>query len=321
LIHGEIKSGDQIKFKKEVHKFTNSKGLYTVGKVYLLSPGGDVAAAEDIGRQIRLLRASTYAPFLVSSGLWKQTYEPFLIPGLSKDVRNAVRGFRDADRWQNWARSKDWRHCSYGYDTGAAHPRTNFVFNSKTAEFAWPDDSIIGGTKRYAKITDLDWATWEDEPSIRTVEIIPSNCECASACFLIWASGVGRFGDVVGVHRWRFNSKGWFSNLTITEAVKLYAELSAGIKAYLQEMNVPENIVNLMFSASSAEMTYLEPNDIRQLANADPGRAELVISKCGLWRDVFRKGKIESDWKVCEEEIRLAPRSENAANYLRAYPK
>jgi hypothetical protein len=60
LLLGEIKNGDEVKFKEEV-KLLTQQGKW-LDRVYLYSGGGALPAAMNIGDQIYLLRASTFAP-------------------------------------------------------------------------------------------------------------------------------------------------------------------------------------------------------------------------------------------------------------------
>jgi hypothetical protein len=57
-------------------------------------------------------------------------------------------------------------------------------------------------------------------------------CDCASACFLIWASGATREGNYVGIHRFRFNEM-YFGALSPSEARTQYAAL--GIQRVFDE--------------------------------------------------------------------------------------
>ena len=83
------------------------------------------------------------------------------------------------------------------------------------------------------------------------------DCDCSSACFLIWTAGVYRVGDVLGIHRPYF-LEGNIEELSATEAQKEHAQMYERIKSYLENMDVPENIINKMFNTGSDEITYLD---------------------------------------------------------------
>jgi hypothetical protein len=73
-------------------------------------------------------------------------------------------------------------------------------------------------------------------------------CDCASACFLIWASGVTREGNFVGVHRFRFDEM-YFGSLSPSEAKMKYAEAETVFRSYLAKLNVSASGSNLTLGA------------------------------------------------------------------------
>ena len=83
------------------------------------------------------------------------------------------------------------------------------------------------------------------------------DCDCSSACFLIWAAGVYRMGDVLGIHRPYF-LEGNLEELSATEAQKEHVQMYERIGSYLENMDVPEHIINKMFNTGSDEITYLD---------------------------------------------------------------
>lgn len=83
------------------------------------------------------------------------------------------------------------------------------------------------------------------------------DCDCASACFLIWVAGVYRMGDVLGIHRPYF-LEGYFEGLSASEAQKEYVLMYERVRSYLKNMDVPEHIINKMFNTGSDEITYLD---------------------------------------------------------------
>ncbi len=76
------------------------------------------------------------------------------------------------------------------------------------------------------------------------------DCDCASACFLIWVAGVYRMGDVLGIHRPYF-LEGYFEGLSASEAQKEYVLMYERVRSYLKNMDVPEHIINKMFNTGS----------------------------------------------------------------------
>jgi len=86
-------------------------------------------------------------------------------------------------------------------------------------------------------------------------------CGCASACFLIWAAGINRIGNALGIHRPRFRDED-FAKLSALDARNVYAQLLDEVRSYLVEMGVPEKYFTRMTQISSQELLILEPDAI-----------------------------------------------------------
>jgi hypothetical protein len=82
-------------------------------------------------------------------------------------------------------------------------------------------------------------------------------CDCASACFLIWVAGVYRLGNVLGIHRPYFLEE-YLEGLSASEAQKELALMYEKVKSYLKDMDVPEHVIKQMFNTKSDEIIYLD---------------------------------------------------------------
>jgi len=105
-------------------------------------------------------------------------------------------------------------------------------------------------------------------------------CDCASACFLIWAGGVGREGDVLGVHRPYFDTKE-FASLDAKDASDRYRVAEQTVRKYLTEMDIPEYIIRLMFANSSVKLRYLTKSEVEGISGLPPALEELKLARCG----------------------------------------
>jgi hypothetical protein len=105
------------------------------------------------------------------------------------------------------------------------------------------------------------------------------HCNCASACFLIWASGITREGNVVGIHR-PYYDEGYFGKLSANEAQEKYAIMLADYKSYLAKLDVPTAIIDRMFATDSRSMHYLDKGEL-ELMTSTPFLEELTQAKCG----------------------------------------
>lgn len=104
--------------------------------------------------------------------------------------------------------------------------------------------------------------------------------ECASSCFLVWASGVGRIGNYVGIHH-PYNSKDYYQKVEPAEAERHYQNVTKRVTAYLQEMDVPDDITRKMFRYMSYDIYYLDANELEAMKNSPPWLDELLYSRCG----------------------------------------
>jgi len=105
-------------------------------------------------------------------------------------------------------------------------------------------------------------------------------CDCASACFLIWAAGFGRNGDVLGVHRIKYDADA-FGKLDVDAAEAQYGLAMRVVKDYLTEMDIPDNISRLLFAHSSAKMRYLTKAELEGITGPTPALEELILARCG----------------------------------------
>ena len=104
------------------------------------------------------------------------------------------------------------------------------------------------------------------------------SCTCTSACFIIWAAGVERFGDYLGIHRPYF-SKEHFDGLSASEAEKKYSMMSKQVKEYLLEMGIPQNVIQKMFETASDEILFLDSKTIESMKSV-PFFDEWIKASC-----------------------------------------
>jgi len=99
---------------------------------------------------------------------------------------------------------------------------------------------------------------------------------CASACALIWFGGVDREGWV-GVHRPTTNDAS-FRESSPDKASTEYRRELEDIDDYLNEMEVPKSIVELMVNTSSADLSWV---DATSGLRRPPSIAEWEDASCG----------------------------------------
>jgi hypothetical protein len=105
------------------------------------------------------------------------------------------------------------------------------------------------------------------------------DCNCASACALIWAAGIKRMGERIGLHRPSLRSTN-FANLPPDRASVLYRLLLSDIDRYLTAMEVPRTFVDAMIDTSSSDIQWIDPEMPRRMEIV-PSIAEWINASCG----------------------------------------
>jgi hypothetical protein len=122
-------------------------------------------------------------------------------------------------------------------------------------------------------------------------------CNCASACFLIWASGIERVGSAIGLHRPTINSTD-FTDLPPDQGSSAYREILSGVEQFLLEMEVPQRVVDKMMATASDNITWLNqyPESWSWLSKDDryslmhvPSISEFLVASCGSLSEEEKK--------------------------------
>jgi hypothetical protein len=137
-------------------------------------------------------------------------------------------------------------------------------------------DAISLSTRRHDARRILGKQSVKFDPRTNTGD---RRCECASACFFIWAAGATREGDVVGVHRPAFDPKE-FSSLTPESARERYNAILSQSQSFLLKVGIPTAVIERTFAVSSAELSYLSDSILGTLRRTAP-LDEQIIARCG----------------------------------------
>jgi hypothetical protein len=141
-------------------------------------------------------------------------------------------------------------------------------------------------------------------------------CNCASACFLIWASGIERFGNAVGLHRPTTNSAD-FTDLPPDRGSSTYREMLSGIEQFLLEMEVPQRFIDKMTSTASNNVSWLTFEDRESLEEV-PSVSELLLASCGsLSRD--ERDFLRRLFDIQREKIPLSAQQQSVRAALRQH--
>ena len=130
------------------------------------------------------------------------------------------------------------------------------------------------------------------------------SCHCASACFLIWAAGITRFGDALGLHRPSSRSIE-FADLSPDRASAAYRKILRDIDAYLTEMEVPRRFIEIVTDTASTDIRWLDFEEANSMEHV-PSIVEWIAASCGAtpvqntFTDIFRDAT--SPRQTCETQ-------------------
>jgi hypothetical protein len=102
-------------------------------------------------------------------------------------------------------------------------------------------------------------------------------CMCASACSLVWFGSVHRWG-AVGLHRPHTEDPA-FKTMSPSEASIAYKRMLDSVRKYLDEMEVPKQMIETMVATGSAEMQWIDATDDK--VRRPPSFAEWEDASCG----------------------------------------
>jgi hypothetical protein len=125
-------------------------------------------------------------------------------------------------------------------------------------------------------------------------------CDCASACFLIWASGIVREGNHVGVHRTYYLKEDGrkFGNMSGPEAQRMYQAQQQNFQQYVDALDVPRSISERLWATGSQSMHYLTQDELA-LMQSTPHLEEQTMARCG--RDKTEHMSVANGWTSTQD--------------------
>lgn len=149
---------------------------------------------------------------------------------------------------------------------------------------------------------------------------VPTKAKCLSACFYILASAVTRYMEgTVGIHR-PYLPKELAQKLNIVEMEKKQKEVYAKAKEILISQNVPQYLIEQMFSNASDEIYLLSQKDKDAIGFRANWYEQMLVSKCGLDKKLENRYLLTNDGALlnkirkvqhCELEIKAGVAYEN----------
>jgi hypothetical protein len=112
-------------------------------------------------------------------------------------------------------------------------------------------------------------------------------CTCASACFLIWASGITREGNHVGIHRIYFTDENGrqFGQLSGPDGRTQYLQAQAYFQTYMKKLDVPSTISDRLWATNSQNIHFLQKDEL-DLMQSTPYLEEQTLARCGPDRTI-----------------------------------
>ena len=120
------------------------------------------------------------------------------------------------------------------------------------------------------------------------------------ACFVIWASGITREGNHVGVHRIYYLGLAGqiFGQKSGPDARAQYQQAQAVYQAYMDKLEVPRTISDVMWATEFADMHYLTEGELKLMQSA-PYLEEHTLARCGPDRSTHMSP--ENNWTATQD--------------------
>ena len=120
-----------------------------------------------------------------------------------------------------------------------------------------------------------------------SVFVNPAIGRCASACFLIYVAAVERGAMVpgLGIHRPYFPLQ-QSENIPLDKMEQRHRTLSASVKRYLEEQQVPQYLIERMFSMASTEISWLDREDLNSLGARAVWWDQVLVDRCKLNKEL-----------------------------------
>ena len=126
---------------------------------------------------------------------------------------------------------------------------------------------------------------------------------CVSACFFMFISAVRREAGnkTIGIHRPYIHPRRMIS-MSPREAETLQEKVLREARLYLENQDVPTNLIDKMFQFSSMEVYWLSNDEItEQLGRRSPWYEQFLIAKCGFNKSIERQYFLNNDQAILDQ--------------------
>ncbi len=126
---------------------------------------------------------------------------------------------------------------------------------------------------------------------------------CVSACFFIFSAAARREAGTrtLGIHRPYIHPRRLVS-MSAREAETLQRNALRQARSYLENQDVPTNLIDKMFQRASTEVYWLSRDEIdEQLGRRPPWYEQFLIARCGLNKSLERKYFSTNDEAILDQ--------------------
>jgi len=149
---------------------------------------------------------------------------------------------------------------------------------------ASPGGDLFEAMKIGALVRKMKLSVWAPDDNREAWSVMinvnnPRNNLCASACFFIYAAGVQRHGDTLGIHRPRITEEN-LRSISMDQAASGLLSASEVASAYLRKMGIPDSIIERMNSTKPNDIQWLGKEDVKSLSGYIPEYQDWLDAKC-----------------------------------------
>jgi hypothetical protein len=181
------------------------------------------------------------------------------------------------------------------------------IFSPETVWLASPGGDLAESMKIGRLVRELKLQVWVPSknglffPSMNSKQ----NAVCASACFFIYAAGVDRRGEILGIHRPYFSMMA-YQKMGLDEAAKKQSTAMKVSADYLKDKGVSAAIVERMNNIGSEKIVWLNDEEVSDMTGFIPEYTEWFKANCppiiGSDGNLDRQKMFECKSNLLEEE-------------------
>ena len=156
--------------------------------------------------------------------------------------------------------------------------------NAGTVWLASPGGDLAEAIRIGQLVRRMKLSVWAPDSNKKSWSIMlhvndPRNNLCASACFFIYASGVDRRGNVLGIHRPRITEED-LRSMSMEQAAFGQLSTTDVTSVYLRKMGIPNSIIERMNSTKPNDIQWLGEDEVKSLSGYIPEYQDWLDAKC-----------------------------------------